>query len=147
MRANAITDKALESTNVTIQDYVEASKHEQKHTMFANAVVQGDKNLGIRDYLDKTEMKIKDAQIKRLRTRVKQQKLTEQHLMGKIGAYQENDVLLIKKMENAVCFGKVTLCQEVSDRLYFSSRPGEEVKTELRAWIEDENISTVGSED
>ena len=29
--------------------------------MFANAVVQGDENLGIRDYLDKTEMKIKDA--------------------------------------------------------------------------------------
>ena len=71
MRANAITDKALESTNVTVQDYVEASK-EQKHTMFANAVVQGDENLGIRDYLDKTEMKNKDAQIKRLRTRVKQ---------------------------------------------------------------------------
>lgn len=50
-------------------------------------------------------------------------------------------------MENAVCFGKVTLCQESSDRLYFSSRPGDDVKTDLKESVEDENISTVGSED
>ena len=60
IKANKKTDQVLESTNVSVQDQADAAK-EQKQTMFANAVVQGDENLGIRDYLDKTEMKIKDA--------------------------------------------------------------------------------------
>ena len=50
-------------------------------------------------------------------------------------------------MENAVCFGKVTLCQQSPEDLYFSTRSGDDVKNELKVSVDDENISTVGSED
>lgn len=68
-------------------------------------VLQAPQSLEFTDYFDKTEMKIKDGQIKRLQGQVKNKLDQEQNLKTEIQSINRNDTHLIKKLEHATCYG------------------------------------------
>jgi hypothetical protein len=80
--------------------------------LYSASVLNGPQSLGIRDYLDKTEMKIKDAQIRKLQGKVKQSQAAETNLKSKMKEINQNDAVLVEKLRNSHCFGQITLYKQ-----------------------------------
>ena len=66
-------------------------------------------SLGMLDHFDKTELKIRDREIKKLQAQVRNNKQTEQDLKTKMKTVKINDELLIDKLSDSICFGKVVI--------------------------------------
>lgn len=77
--------------------------------LYAPSVLQGPQNLGIRDHLDRTEMRRKEGQIRDLQDKIKQSLLGEAALEKKMNEIQTNDGNLVRKLGASSCFGEVVL--------------------------------------
>lgn len=110
-----------------------------------SSVVPNTVNISVRDYFDKTEMKIKDAQIKRLQERVKESEITELSLNRRITELSKNDKNLVNILDDAQCFSHVVFEMKLKYELTFAfeSERISDLADRLRISLDEEGITTI----
>ena len=110
-----------------------------------SSVVPNTVNISVRDYFDKTEMKIKDAQIKRLQERVKESEITELNLNRRITELSRNDKNLVNILDEAQCYSHVVFEMKLKydNNFAFESERISELADRLRVNLDDEGLTTI----
>ena len=112
-------------------------------------MLQGPTSLGIRDHLDRTAMRLKENQIKRLQDKIKQGMVTEVTLKNQMEVINTNDRNLVQKLGESNCYGEVEILVQTPvspnvedpNHLLFAKHGIEQLAIAFRDEIISENIT------